>query len=563
MTVSHEEVHPPPAPGPTAAVSFFADLNAPDVADQVNRPPATTAGVMTTLPLDELRESPLNPRKTFGAMASLTDSVKRIGLVQPLVVRALDPRTRAAGGGSFEIVCGHRRYRAAREAGLTEVPAKVVDLDDVQALEAMLTENGQREDLTEIEQAETYAALRLRGWKVEQIAARLSTTVGTIYHRLKLLDLIPEARQALADRVLPSSVAVPLARLPSGKAQAKALDKILATLRDDAGTVRARDAIAWLQHEFTRPLKLAPFSLTDDSLNPPATACSVCPKNTRSATPGLFDDLRETKAPICTDTVCFGEKAAASWKRKAAAAAKKGHQVLTPAEGARLFAHDNALPYGSRYVEAGQVNHADPKKRTWRELVERAPEELQPTLVYAPDRDLVGHDLYERAAAVKACAASGAKWALAETKTASPSEPEPKRSPAEREAEAKAQDRRIDVIDQTLSAIGAAVAKKGITAAGWRALALAVATRFVSPDVLDLFDVDEKKLREAVTKPDPTVAIRFLFVSLLRDSDLADGDGEPVPTALATFAKAHGVNPADVAKAYDAEQVFAKKGRKS
>lgn len=560
---------PPSAPGPTSGGDALAFLNAPDVTAEVSRPPAATEGVLTSLPLDVLRESPLNPRKTFGAMTSLIDSVKRIGLVQPLIVRTLDARTAAAGGGSFEIVCGHRRFRAAREAGLSEVPCKVVILDDVQALEAMLTENGQRENLSPIEEAETFDALRVRGWTVEQIATRLSSTPGTIYHRLKLLDLSTEAKQALADGVLPSTVAVPLARLASPKLQAKALDALRSRFVVD-GVMNTRDAVEFLQRDFCRPLKFAPFSLTDGDLLPFVGACATCPKNTKSATPGLFEDFRETKHPVCTDTTCFDEKAAASWKRKADAKLKKGAVVLSPAEGAKLFPHGPELSTAAKYVEAKQINHADPKKRTWEELAERATRDtdagqVRPVEFYAPDRDLRGHDLYERAEIVNALAEQGLKWAVEEigrSRSSVKSVASQAKGPTKEEQEAA--ERRVTVIDLTLSAIGAAVAKKGITVAGWRALALAVANRFVSPDVLEVLDVEnEKKLRDKLATSDATLSIRFLFLSLLRDSDLADGDGEPVSPALVTFAKAHGVSAHDVAKSVTADGLFSKKGKKS
>ena len=560
---------PPAAPGPTSGGDALAFLNGPDVTAEVSRPPAATEGVLTSVPLNVLRESPLNPRKTFGAMATLTDSIKRIGLVQPLIVRTLDPRTSAAGGGSFEIVCGHRRYRAAREAGLDVVPVKVVVLDDVQALEAMLTENGQRENLSPIEEAETFDALRVRGWNVEQIATRLSTTPGTIYHRLKLLDLSTEAKEALADGVLPSTVAVPLARLPSAKMQAKALEVLKSRFVVD-GVMNTRDAVEFLQRDFTRPLKLAPFSMTDGDLVPFRGACSTCPKNTKSATPGLFEDFRETKHPVCTDTTCFDEKAAASWKRKADAKTKKGVVVLSISEGAKLFPHGPELSTASKYVEANQINHADPKKRTWKELAERAIDsaaaDFEPLVeFFAPDRDLRGHELFERSTIVKALAEQGLKWATEEVgraRSSVKSVAAAAKGPTKEEQEAA--ERRVTVIDLTLSAIGAAVAKKGITVAGWRALALAVATRFVSPDVLEVLDVEsEKKLREKIANSDATLSIRFLFLSLLRDSDLADGDGEPVSPALVQFAKAHGVSAHDVAKSVTADGLFSKKGGKS
>lgn len=550
-----------PAPGSWGAEALAVLTSEVERAERETTRAPAPHGSHTMLRLDDLAESPLNPRKTFGAMASLVDSVKRVGLVQSLLVRRRHLGDVATNGATHEIVCGHRRARAAREAGLVEVPCEVRELDDAQALEAMLTENGQREGLTHLEQAETFDALRLRGWSVDQIARRLSTTPGTIYGRLQLLHLCPEGKQAVADGRLPGSVAVPLARLPSQSSQAKALDVLFERFVDADGAMQARDAIAWIQRDFTRPLRDAPFSLTDSFLVAGAPSCSTCPKNTKCATPGLFDDFRETRHPVCTDTGCFTDKAKASWKRKAESAAKKGHVVLAPAEGARLFGPDGLLPFGSRYVEAADVNHLDPKKRTWADLAEKADGVV---VTYAPDKSLRGRVLYERAALVEALAASGLAWAKkeverAETSTASVASKAPEVSEEQREADA----RRTRLVDLVLVAIGASVQKRGATVQVWRALALALAERHISTDVLDVLDFEKvEALREKIaSETHAGTAITLLLVVLLRDSDLANGDDLDAKSPLGKFAAAHAVKVDDVALSMQAERLFERKGK--
>src|SRR5699024_8532529 len=103
--------------------------------------------------IDECRPNPYQPRKTFDAdsIEELKMSILEYGIIQPLIVR------RSIKG--YEIVAGERRYRAAKEAGLTEVPAIVTDFDDNKMMEIALLENLQREDLTVIEEAIAYKSL--------------------------------------------------------------------------------------------------------------------------------------------------------------------------------------------------------------------------------------------------------------------------------------------------------------------------------------------------------------------------------------------------------------------
>lgn len=368
------------------------------------------ASKLVYLPVKSLKESPTNPRKTFAKMEELAASIKAAGLLVPLIIRELR-RKGADEGTEYEIVAGHRRFRAAKLAGLKEVPCDVRTLTDAQVTEIQITENLQRSDLSDLEQAETYEALRdLHHYSVDQIAAKIGVSKGTVYSRLKLLALGPEARKALADGVLPASAAVPLARITSHKLQASALK----TMRDrydyGDGVLAAREAIEFLQREFCRSLKGAPFSLSDATLLPEAGACGTCPKNTKVGVPGLFEDFGSS-APTCTDVPCFQLKAKAAWKRVEEKEVKRGAEVLSPDEGAKLYQHSNTLSYGSKLVELDEKNHADPKKRTWGELLETLPEDKRPQRVVVPDRDLTPHACVDRKALVTALADKGAKWA--------------------------------------------------------------------------------------------------------------------------------------------------------
>jgi hypothetical protein len=106
-----------PAPGSWGAEALAVLTSEVERAERETTRAPAPHGSHTMLRLDDLAESPLNPRKTFGAMASLVDSVKRVGLVQSLLVRRRHLGDVATNGATHEIVCGHRRARAAREAG--------------------------------------------------------------------------------------------------------------------------------------------------------------------------------------------------------------------------------------------------------------------------------------------------------------------------------------------------------------------------------------------------------------------------------------------------------------
>lgn len=164
------------------------------------------------VPLSELRECPLNPRKHFD-QARLDELARSmappVGVLEPLLVRP------AKGKTPYEIVAGARRFRAAQIAGLAAVPVLVRSLTDAQVLELMVIENNQRDDVHPLEEADGYAQLMAldRAYTVEAIAARTGKSASYIYRRLKLRDLIPAARQAFEADELTAAHAERLARL--------------------------------------------------------------------------------------------------------------------------------------------------------------------------------------------------------------------------------------------------------------------------------------------------------------------------------------------------------------
>ena len=146
------------------------------------------------LPLQKIEPNRLQPRKNFDEeeLAALADSIRQHGVIQPLTVRLLD-------SGYYQIIAGERRWRAARLAGLREVPVVVIEADDKKAMELALIENLQRADLTPIEEARGYQQLIGEyGLTQEQVADRVSKSRPAVANAMRLLSL-PDELLALVE----------------------------------------------------------------------------------------------------------------------------------------------------------------------------------------------------------------------------------------------------------------------------------------------------------------------------------------------------------------------------
>ena len=150
------------------------------------------------LPISQVESCAGQPRKHFddAALADLADSIREHGIIQPLTVRKL-------ASGYYQIIAGERRWRAARLAGLTQVPAIVIEADDRKMTELSLIENLQREDLDPIEEAEGYKTL-MDSYQLtqEEAAERVGKSRSAVANSLRLLGLCPEVREMLQNGVL-------------------------------------------------------------------------------------------------------------------------------------------------------------------------------------------------------------------------------------------------------------------------------------------------------------------------------------------------------------------------
>lgn len=145
------------------------------------------------LPISQVEPGLNQPRKNFDdeALEDLADSIREHGIIQPLTVRRLS-------SGYYQIIAGERRWRAAKKAGLYEVPAVIIEADDRKVMELGLIENLQREDLNPMEEAEGYQVLLTDyGMTQEEVARRMGKSRPAITNALRLTALPPEVRDML------------------------------------------------------------------------------------------------------------------------------------------------------------------------------------------------------------------------------------------------------------------------------------------------------------------------------------------------------------------------------
>lgn len=173
--------------------------------------PKTATALGELVDLHDLVPSPLNPRKSFDEvkLKELAASISSKGIIEPLVVRS------RAGLGQLEIVAGERRYRAAKLAGLTELPVIIRTLSDLEVLELIAVENSQRDDLHPLEEADGFAALMKadHAYTPKAIAAKIGKSERYVQQRLSLARLVPDVQKAFLANTITAGHADLMARL--------------------------------------------------------------------------------------------------------------------------------------------------------------------------------------------------------------------------------------------------------------------------------------------------------------------------------------------------------------
>jgi ParB family chromosome partitioning protein len=230
-------------------------------------PDASETPTLTEIEVAEISPNPNQPRVHFDeeSLGELADSIAQLGLLQPILVRRVPD--------GYQLIAGERRWRAARRAGLTTVPAVVRVSDDVNAVEEALVENLHREDLTALEEAAAYLQL-IEEFELthDQVAQRIGKSRSSVTNTLRLLGLPPEVQRLLADGKLSAGHAKALLGTPD-----RGLQERLAMLAVEEGwSVRTMEDV--VRAGGARPDEETP---RDDSSSP-----------SRGSAPGATGRLR-------------------------------------------------------------------------------------------------------------------------------------------------------------------------------------------------------------------------------------------------------------------------------
>lgn len=272
--------------------------------------------LLREMPVFELDVWAGNPRKTIDQtkLAELAESIKSIGVQQPLVVRI--------ARGATQVIAGQRRFLAAQIAGVETVPCLIRDLDDEQALEVAIAENAARTDVSPIEEAEAIEAYTRKGRTIEQAANRFGRSVLWVERRVRLLALIPAWRERLAADDCP----IRHAELVAGLTE-DVQTKLAA--RWNGCTLPAHYEFERSVHAALHRLDNAPFDITDDTY--PSGSCGPCATRTDKQR-DLFSDGSSEEVAACLNPSCWAAKVETRWERAQEDAKKRKLTVLTGRE---------------------------------------------------------------------------------------------------------------------------------------------------------------------------------------------------------------------------------------
>ena len=307
---------------------------------------AVPANEYRNLAVSTLIESPTNPRKRFDetSLQELAASIKSQGLLEPLLVREREQEK-----NSFEVVVGARRLRAAKLAGIGQVPARVVRLTDAQTIEAQVVENLQREDIHPLEEAMGFRSLldlKDPKYTIGSIAARAGKSEAYVLGRIKLTELIASVAEAFLKDKIAVGHALLIAKLPDAQQQ-EALAACFRNQWTSEGNtpvlVPVRELAAWIESNILLQLASAPFDKQDETLLSKAGSCANCPKRT-GFNKLLFVDIRKDS---CTAPQCFQAKTDAHIKN----AVESKPQLIQISSSWSSSSREGAPLGRNRYIE--------------------------------------------------------------------------------------------------------------------------------------------------------------------------------------------------------------------
>lgn len=317
--------------------------------------------------LDRIKESPSNPRKNFDLqeLAELAKSIAEHGVLQPIVVR---PR----GSGAYEVVVGHRRFRATKLTAQPTIPAIIRELEDGEVLELQIIENNQRQDIDPLEEADAISELMSKhGRELADIAAKLGRPEQYIRRRLKLTGLVPELRQLLETERIGLGSAEALASLPTEMQEELSQSTISPdkTAFEDQPRKWSMSDVRWAIDRATRSLERAPWEM--DEVFEDLPNCHGCAfrSGAQTSLPGLDDS-----GDRCLKSACFEAKVDAKRAELEADLIAQGYKTWNKQQREEIGKSGIYAFYFETTRSPWQLRD---DKRTIRELAPDAPEYVQ------------------------------------------------------------------------------------------------------------------------------------------------------------------------------------------
>lgn len=261
------------------------------------------------LSLSEIVPSPRNPRKTFDkeSLKELADNIKQQGLLQPITVRPMDEMDGDDIITLYEIVCGERRWRACKLAGMTEIPSIVKEMSDEDAFFAMITENLQRQDVDPMEEAAAIHELQVHGLNAKDIAAKLGRSERFVQDRSRLVGLIEPLQKLVKDGLISIRAAILLVKLDA-EMQQEFFDDNYDADDDDKDSMTYEEVKDWIDSTFGY-LRTAFFldeEGNEDWLDgKDFPKCKTCVCNTANQGCLFYEMKGDAK---CTNTDCLNKK---------------------------------------------------------------------------------------------------------------------------------------------------------------------------------------------------------------------------------------------------------------
>lgn len=271
------------------------------------------------IPLALIDESPTNPRKKFdeAALDELAASIRAHGVLEPTIVR---PK----GMDRFELVVGARRRRGAVKAELTHLPCLVRNLSDVEVLDIQVVENNQRQDVSPLEEGDTFVRMIELGRTTAQIADRLGRTAKYVEQRVRLARADEKVRALVEEDVVGIGSALLILTLPADQHAQLALQVRREFI--DEGRVTASDVLRMISpHDLA--LERASFDTSDPDLVPEAGPCSTCPRNSATQL-SLAGVSGAALVATCLDQECWDDKEKRHGERLVEDAKKRGLKVI-------------------------------------------------------------------------------------------------------------------------------------------------------------------------------------------------------------------------------------------